>query len=121
MDTEKWLHDLFCAIDAKNASGFSSFLTEDVQFHFGNMTPIKGRAAVQATVEAFFQSISSLRHTVHEHWTQGATVVCRGTVTYRRLDGKEVSVPFANITKRTREQVHDYRIFVDVSPLYASV
>jgi len=120
MESGIWLSDLFSAIDAKDASRFASFLTEDVQFQFGNMMPISGRAAVQAAVESFFQSISSLRHIVHEHWTQGATVICRGTVTYRRLDGKEVSVPFANITKRTAEQMHEYRIFVDVSPLNAS-
>jgi ketosteroid isomerase-like protein len=120
MNTEGWLNELFGAIDAKDVSRFAGFLTEDVQFHFGNMTPINGRAAVQAMVDGFFQSIASLQHTVHEQWTQGATVICRGTVTYCRLDGIKVSVPFANITKRTLGQVHDYRIFVDVSPLYAN-
>ena len=120
MDTGRWLNDLFGAIDTKDARRFASFLTEDVQFHFGNVAPLSGRAAVQAMVEGFFASISSLQHTVHEHWTQGATVICRGTVTYWRLDGTKVSVPFANITKGRGEQVHDYRIFVDVSPLYQS-
>jgi len=117
MDTGIWLNELFRAIDSMSTKGFADFLTEDVKFQFGNTPPIRGRAAVEATVEGFFRSISALRHTVQTHWTSGNTVICRGTVCYRRLDGSEVSVPFANITERTGEQIHDYRIFVDISPL----
>ncbi len=118
MDTGIWLNELFRAIDSMSTKGFTEFLTEDVKFQFGNTPSIRGRAAVEAMVEGFFRSISALPHTVQTHWTIGNTVICRGTVRYRRLDGSEVSVPFANITERTSERVNDYQIFVDVSPLY---
>ena len=118
MNTAAWMSDLFAAIDAKDVARFASFLAPEATFQFGNMPALAGRGSICAMVEGFFQSIGELHHTLLEHWTCGDTLVCHGMVTYHRLDGTELSVPFANIMKCADGQAHEYRIYVDVSALF---
>jgi hypothetical protein len=40
-------------------------------------------------------------------------------VSYRRHDGSELTVPFANILKGSEEGIREYLIFADTSRLYA--
>ena len=117
--TATWLDSLFAAIDGKDTARFVAHLAPDATFQFGNLPPVRGSEAIAAMVGGFFQAIGGLRHARLEHWTSGKTVICHGTVTYRRLDGGEVSMPFANIMKRDGERATDYRIYADVSPLFA--
>ena len=46
-------------------------------------------------------------------------LVCEGDVTYTKLDGSEVTLPFVNIFEIDGGLIVDYRIYVDVGPLYA--
>jgi ketosteroid isomerase-like protein len=119
MNTVDWLASLFSSIDAMDAAAFAGHLAPDAEFRFGNLPPVRGREAIAAFVGGFFQSIAGLRHAVERHWQAGDTVVCRGEVSYRRHDGSEVTVPFANIMHLANGLAADYRIYADVSPLYA--
>ena len=114
-----WLESLFASIDAMDTQGFVSHLSADAEFRFGNLPPVNGTGQIAAMVDGFFQSIGGLRHVLHEQWACGDTLICRGTVTYRRLDGKEVALPFANIMQRTGLLASRYHIYGDVSPVYA--
>ena len=53
---------LFKSIDQMDADEFSSFLTEDGVFTFGNAEPVRGRQAVRDAVAGFFSSIAGLHH-----------------------------------------------------------
>lgn len=118
MTTTAWIDKLFAAIDAKDTARFVAFLAPDATFRFGNLPPVQGRDAIAGMVDGFFQGIRGLSHTLLEHWTHGDVVVCHGTVAYRRLDGKALSLPFANIMKCADDLARDYRIYADVSPLF---
>lgn len=61
-----WLLELFQAIDAKDSVAFAAHLVEDVSLVFGNAAPLHGKAAAQAAVAGFFQSIAALRHEILE-------------------------------------------------------
>lgn len=72
-----------------------------------------------ATIDPFFGSIASLRHDVTREFVADGTHVVEALVTYGRHDGKTLSVPAVSIYRRAGDHIDDYRIFVDLAPLYA--
>lgn len=118
-DQETWLASLFASIDAMNVERFVAHLAPDVEFQFGNLPPANGTAQVTAMVAGFFAGLRGLRHTLLGSWASGDTLICRGTVAYIRHDGREVALPFANIMRLDAGLAREYRIYADVSPLYA--
>ncbi|HSD70662.1 MAG TPA: nuclear transport factor 2 family protein [Woeseiaceae bacterium] len=115
----RFLDALFSAIDSSDAVRFADFLAEDALFRFGSAPPVHGRTAIRNAVAGFFSSIAGCRHTVHKVWSGPDTLVCEGEVTYRRLDGSEISLPFADTFERRDKLITGYRIYIDIAPLYA--
>ena len=115
----KWLSSLFGAIDAADATAFCSYLTEDAVFRFGNAPPVRGRAAIEQAVRQFFASIRRSRHQVGRVWPAAEAVALEGIVTYTRLDGTEITLPFADTFVLRGDLVAEYYIYVDIAPLYA--
>ncbi len=108
---------LFNAIDARDAQAFTSFLSPDVEFIFANAPALHGREQVQAAIAGFFASLASLQHEVSEFWQTGDNLIMHGKVTYTRLDGSQLCVPFANIFKLRGDLIGEYQIFGDFSAL----
>jgi ketosteroid isomerase-like protein len=115
----KFLDALFDAIDSSDATRFADFLTEDALFRFGSAPPVQGRKAIREAVAGFFSSIAGCRHSLHRVWSGPGTLACEGEVTYRRLDGSEISVPFADTFEVRDDLITAYRIYIDIAPLYA--
>lgn len=120
MSLPDWLPGLFEAIDRQDAEAFADYLAPGVNFRFGNAPAVQGRAAAQEVVAGFFGAIAGLRHELEEGWSSGDAVICRGNVTYTRLDGSQLRVPFANILKLSVGKISDYLIYVDASALFAA-
>lgn len=117
---EEWIDHLFAAIDRQDAAAFSDFLAPEVSFSFGNADPVRGRAVVTEAVVALFAALRALQHRVEERWIVADTAIVAGRVTYTRHDGSTLTVPFANILKRGPDGIHDYRIYIDNSGLFAN-
>lgn len=111
--------DVFAAIDSKDAATFVSFLTTDAVFRFGSAPAVQGRDAIEAAVGGFFNSIAACTHTITNTLSQDNTLVCEGLVAYRRHDGSEITLPFADVFEFEGELITDYKIYMDISPLYA--
>ena len=75
------------------------------------------RSAPRST--AFFASIHSSHHDILNNWEPAGHLVSQGMVTYTRLDGRKVTVPFVNIFNMQGKLVQDYLIYIDNTPLYA--
>ena len=116
---DRWIRDLFRCLDAKDCNGWLEFLAPDARFRFGNAAVVQGRDAIGEAVTAFFTSISALRHDLEDTWWHPDTVICHGQVTYQRLDGSTLRIPFANVFKLDANLVRDYLIFADTSELYS--
>ena len=110
---------LFASIDANDAAAFVGYLTDDAVFRFGSAPPVQGRAAIQAAVDGFFGTIAGCSHDVQTVLSSGSTQVCEGEVTYRRQDGSEITLPFTDVFEYEGELVARYKIYMDISPLYA--
>lgn len=110
---------LFAAIDARDARAFAAFLTPDGEFRFGNTPAVRGRDAVEAAVGGFFAAIGGVSHRLLHSWSAPGTAVCEGEVTYQRLDGRQVTVQFANVFELRGREIASYRIYIDNAPLWA--
>ena len=115
----EWLRPLFKTIDMSDASGFCAHLTEDAVFRFGNAPATHGRAAIEDAVRGFFASMRCSRHQISRVWLGAGSVALDGFVTYTRLDGSEVTLPFADTMVLRGSLVAEYYIYVDVAPLFA--
>lgn len=114
-----WFKDLFAAIDASDARRFASYLSPDGVFRFANAPPVHGRAAIEAAVAGFFATIRSSRHQLQRVWQDAGSYAVQGTVTYTRLDGRELTVPFVDVFVMRGELIAEYLIYIDITPLYA--
>jgi len=110
---------LFAAIDRKDSASFVASLTDDAVFRFGSAPSVQGHAAIAAAVDGFFGTIASLSHTVTRVLWDGETQVCEGEVTYKRLNGTKITLPFADVFEYSGDLIAHYKIYMDIGPLYA--
>jgi ketosteroid isomerase-like protein len=111
------LSQVLKTVDSKDSGAFSSHLTDDAVFRYGSQEPVKGRQAIRDYVEGFFGTVAALEHRPIETWEGESSLVCRGEVTYTKLDGAQVTVPFTNVLKLDGQRVHDYLVYIDPTPL----
>jgi ketosteroid isomerase-like protein len=120
LSPEKTIRELFATTDAKDVEANAAYLTDDIELRFGNNEPVVGKAAYIAMSKEFFASLSSLRHEIQSVWTvEDDVVITEMTVHYERLDGQRLSLPCANIFRLRDGLVADYRIFMDINPVFA--
>lgn len=113
------LDALFNAIDAKDTETFLDFLTEDARFRFGSSDAIAGHNAIRQAVDGFFSSIAGSTHALTKTLRDDDTIFCEGTVTYHRHDGSDVTVPFTDVFELADEHIANYKIYIDLAPLFA--
>lgn len=113
------LDGLFDAIDAKDTDAFLAYLTGDGVFQYGSAPAARGRDEVRAAVDGFFASIEGLKHELTNVFPGDGATACEGRVTYRRLDGSEITLPFCNVFVFDGDLVAEYRVYIDIAPLYA--
>ena len=119
MSDQNRIVELFSSIDEKNVEKFSSFLSEDCSFRFGNLPAVHGVDGISDFVGGFFDSIETLKHDIIDIWVVPGGAICHGMVSYTRHDKSILSIPFSNIFKIDNGKVYDYLIFADTSQLYA--
>jgi ketosteroid isomerase-like protein len=111
--------EMFAVADTLDVDRYVNYLHPDVYFRFANAEPITGREAVREAVGHFFATIKGLQHTIVHEWLDGDTIIQQLDVTYTRLDDNKVTIPAVNILRMKSDTVADYRIYVDLTPVYA--
>lgn len=115
LDTAKLVED----IDSMDAQAFVSNLSEDCVLRYANHPEVHGREAIAGAIGAFYETIAGLTHRPTNEWTDGPTSILQFEVTYTRHDGGTVTVPAVSIVRANGELIDDYRIYVDLAPVYA--
>ena len=113
------LNRLFASIDAKDTDTFLQFIHADGSFCFGSMPAVHGHEAIRAAVDGFFSSIAGCSHKLHKTLSDDSTLACEGQVTYKRHDGSELTLPFINVFDLDGDLISNYKIYIDIAPLYA--
>lgn len=114
------LGSLLDAIDAKDTGRFLEFLTERAVFRFGSTAAVTGHDDIGTAVDGFFSGIDGSTHTLRNVFRNEGRLACEGEVTYRRLDGSEITLPFTNVFELDGDLIDQYRIYIDIGPLFAA-
>jgi ketosteroid isomerase-like protein len=122
--TEAWVAQLFASIDAMDTDAIVAHFADDAMFRFGNAEPARGRTAIREALAGFFGAIGGLEHVVtgvwRGEWERGLVLSVETAVTYTRADGSQTpTLPATSTLRLEGELIQDYRIFVDVTPLFA--
>ncbi|MGV0603470.1 nuclear transport factor 2 family protein [Mycolicibacterium sp. XJ1904] len=118
MSRESVVRAAFADIDAMKVDSFVARMSEDVVFQFGNAETVVGRSAVRTYVAQFFSTIDGLGHDIKNIWDVGNTTIVQMDVEYLRIDGRAVSAPAANILTYDGDLACEWRVYVDLTPLY---
>jgi ketosteroid isomerase-like protein len=110
---------LFSDIDSMDPERFAAHLAEDVTMRFGNAEPIQGRDAVRNAWAEFCDGLDGVSHEPLRRWESDAGTVAEANVTYTKKDGGTVTVPVTTIWTEADGGIDDYRIFIDLAPLFA--
>jgi ketosteroid isomerase-like protein len=110
---------MFATFDAKDVSALAAFMTDDVRLRLGNADPVQGKSAFVEAVNAFFASVEGFRHQVLNVWSDGDALIAEFDVHYSRLDGREVTLPCANVFRLRDGLVAEYRSYIDATPVYS--
>jgi limonene-1,2-epoxide hydrolase len=111
--------ELFADIDSMEPSRFAAHLADDVTMRFGNADPIRGRDAVCEAWASFCRNLNAVEHHLVEKWTVDGTTIVEAKVTYTRGDDSQVTVPVVTIYRERDGEINDYRIYIDLAPLFA--
>ena len=113
---------LFAATDQGDLAGVASYLHDDVVVVLGNREPIRGAEAYAELYGQVAGMLAGLRHEILDIWSaaeEPSVWVVRMTVHYTRADGHTVSLPCCNVLRFTHGLVSDYRVFMDMTPVFA--
>jgi ketosteroid isomerase-like protein len=111
--------EMFADIDRMDAKAFASYLSEDCVLRFGNADAVRGREAIEGAIAGFFATIKGLSHEILAEWDVDDTTILQFETTYTRMDDRRVTVPAVTILRRGGDLIDDYRIYVDLAPVYA--
>lgn len=121
--TEAWVAQLFGTIDAMQPDAVAAAFADAAVFRFGNAPPTHGRAAIRQALADFFGELGGLRHRVTGVWTgrweRGPVLAVEAEVTYTRKDGTQTpALPATSTLRLEGDLIQDYRIFIDLAPLF---
>ena len=111
--------ELFADIDSMVPEAFGGHLAEDATLTFGNAPPVRGRDACVQAWAGFCELIDGVQHEVVNQWEVGDTTIAETAVTYTRKDGGRVCVPVVTVYRVADDLIQDYRVFLDLTPVFA--
>jgi ketosteroid isomerase-like protein len=111
--------EIFAAFDAKDVPALSALMTDDVRLRLGNAEVVEGKSAFAEAVHAFYASVAGFRHDVINAWSDRDALIVELEVHYTRLDGGQVTLPCCNVFRLRDGSVADYRVYIDITPVYA--
>ena len=110
---------LFADIDTMVPEAFAQHLAEDVTMRFGNAPTMHGRDACRAAWAGFCELVDGVHHEVVNQWAVDDVTIAETAVTYTRKDGARVTVPVVTIYRAGGELIDEYRVFLDLTPVFA--
>ena len=122
---EDVVREIFAATDALDTEAKLQLVTEDVRLGFGNEDVMNGKAALKDVSDAVNDSVRAISHDITGLWRidggAGAddVILTELQVHYTRLDGGELTLPCFNAFRVRDGLISDYRVYMDMTPVYA--
>jgi ketosteroid isomerase-like protein len=113
------VREIFSAFDAKDVPALAALMTDDVRLRLGNAPMVEGKTAFIEAVAAFVGSVAQFHHDIVNVWSDEDALIAELEVHYTRLDGGEIILPCCNVFRLRNGSVADYRVYIDIAPVYA--
>jgi len=115
-----WYQDYLSAVDNRDIEKFSAFLAPESEFQFGNQPKVVGRSQIVEGLKKFWQTYNGEEHILHNILGNDHNFALEADNVFERKNGSHVSIPAVATTKRNGQGlVTSFRVFIDISPLYA--
>ena len=115
------VRQMFDRIDQMDVPGLLGHLAPDVVFQFGSNAEVVGWERVGEIVRGVFAGLRSIEHEFLDQLEFDDVTVLQLVTTYGLPDGRSKSLPAAVIVRQRPDGlIADYRIYQDVSPLWAA-
>jgi ketosteroid isomerase-like protein len=116
---ETQVRKVFAALDALDVPALAALVSDDVHMRLGNSEPVDGKEAFVETAEGFAASVAGIRHEIHSLWAVDGALIAEMDVHYKRHDGRELTLPCCNTFRVRDSLIADYRVYMDINPVYA--
>jgi limonene-1,2-epoxide hydrolase len=113
------VHRIFATADQLKLDEWIVYFVEDARFQFGNAKPITGHDAIRSTMAQFFSAIKAMHHDFDGMYQQDDVVIAEANVMFTRLDDKVVHIPAVTIFRMQGNLIQDFRLYMDVTPVFA--
>ena len=110
---------VFAAFDAKDLPALAALVTDDVRLRLITAPTVEGKAAFVEAVSGFTASVAQFRHDIVNVWGDADALIVELEVRYTRLDGGVITLPCCNVFRLRNGLVADYRVYMDIGPVYA--
>jgi ketosteroid isomerase-like protein len=110
---------IFAAFDAGDVAALAALMTDDVRLRLGNAEMVEGKPAFIEAVAAFVGSVAQFHHDIVNVWSDEDALIAELEVHYTRLDGGKITLPCCNVFRLRNGSVADYRVYIDIAPVYA--
>ncbi len=108
---------LFQAIDRFDAEAFGAFFAADATYVFSNYPATHGREAIVGAAVAFWETVETLEHKLHQLIPFPGGFVSRLEITFGMTSRQTVTLPAAMITRTADRLITEHRIYLNESPL----
>ncbi|MBY8863447.1 nuclear transport factor 2 family protein [Nocardia sp. CA2R105] len=119
-----WVRGFFATVDARDVERTAAYYADDVRVAFGNGPVITGREKVARLFAERAGVFRAVCHDISGIWTghDGAyrVVSVEAQVTYTHHDGRTITVPCTSTLRLRDARIADYRVFIDLAPVFAT-
>jgi hypothetical protein len=120
MPTPTQVQEAFRSVDEMRLDDFAALFTADGTMTFGNGEPTVGPAAIKAALGDFYRILRGVRHEPRGAWIVDDVSINEALVHYTMTDDSVVPVPVTSILRWEGDRVRDWRIYMDVAPVFAA-
>ena len=117
-DAFAWYMHYLTVLDAKDVQGYAVHLADDCEMIFNSEPPVKGRAAIEAALEAYWKSFGTLEHELLNIYGTDRAFMLEALNHYTKADGTSLTLRAVAMTDRGEDgRVTSFRLYTDADKL----
>lgn len=118
--TADFLKRFYELIDSDRFEEAMQMIAPDATLRFANHAPVTGRTSIALMLGVLRDSLDGMRHQLVTILDGDLPIVAYELiVTYRRRDGRQITIPAAVVCEIADGFFSDLRVYIDLAPVWA--